>query len=170
MPSSPRSPPRALASSVPPGSAPHAQGGAPGCRAPRLQPPPQPLPGARLRSHLPSPAQTSGGWPGPFPQLGAWGSALSNGGVGAGRRLRVPGGGWPGRTPRRPLSWQHACSRPEGANRRCENSLPVQHRRSLKAGCTGYPATEGKVGRSRAGLNPTRRPLISTRSFCQWEG
>lgn len=51
----PRAPARALAASAPPDSAPHARGGAPSRSTPRL-PPPQPLPGAQLRSHLPSPA------------------------------------------------------------------------------------------------------------------
>lgn len=85
-PSCPPSPPCALASSAPLRSAPHAQGGAPVRRAPRPPPPPpQPLPRAGLRSHLPSPAQTSGGWPGPFPQSRAGGGVRSaTGGSGRG--------------------------------------------------------------------------------------
>lgn len=80
VPSGPPSLSRALTASAPVSSAPHAQGGAPARRAPRLPPlPPQPLPGARLRSHLPSPAQTSGSWPGPFPLPGAGGCTQQRG-------------------------------------------------------------------------------------------
>lgn len=100
MPSCPPSPPRALAASAPLSSAPHAQGGARARRAP-CPPPPQQLPGAGLRSHLPSPAQTSGGWPGPFPQPGAGGALChreeggSGRGGGRGEAARSPGGGGP---------------------------------------------------------------------------
>lgn len=81
VPSGPLNLSRALTASAPLSSAPHAQGGAPARRAPRLLAlPPQPLPGARLRSHLPSPAQTSGGWPGPFPLPGAEGVGVVAGG------------------------------------------------------------------------------------------
>lgn len=94
VPSGPLNLSRALTASAPLSSAPHAQGGAPARRAPRLLAlPPQPLPGARLRSHLPSPAQTSGGWPGPFPLPGAEGGGGGGGAVhSATRGIRAGGG------------------------------------------------------------------------------
>lgn len=158
-PSGPLSPPRALAASAPLGSAPHAQGGDLARGAPRPPPSPQPLPVARLRSHLPSPAQTSGSWPGPFPQTGA-GGALSDPGL--------P----PGRAPRGPLSWQRAGFSPQGANPHCER---------LQSGLyydpRGDEARPGPCGWLRTKLLARKlasiqldAPLISTRSFSRREG
>lgn len=119
-PSGPPSPRCALTASAPPDSAPHTRGGVPARCAPRLQPP-QPLPGAQLRSHLPSPADvrqqarplpTAGREGVCAPQLGRWG-----GGQG---RVRTPGGVGAGRAPQGRLSWRLAGSRPEGANPHCE--------------------------------------------------
>lgn len=103
VPSGPLCPPRALAASAPLGSAPHAPGGAPVRRAPRPPPPPpQPLPGAGLRSHLPSPAQTSGAWPGPFPLPGAgWGGCSQPRGAGGGVGRGVTARAWGRRAPAR---------------------------------------------------------------------
>lgn len=146
-PSCPPSPPCALASSAPLRSAPHAQGGAPVRRAPRPPPPPpQPLPRAGLRSHLPSPAQTSGGWPGPFPLSGAGGGgcAQRRGGRGGGEAARARGRWAPGRAPSWPLSWQRARSRPEGANPHCELPQPVPRRTARGSWRALDPVAEGK--------------------------
>lgn len=147
VPSGPLNLSRALTASAPLSSAPHAQGGAPARRAPRLLAlPPQPLPGARLRSHLPSPAQTSGGWPGPFPLPGAegggwWrgGGALSDKGDPRGGRLCAPGGGQPRRAPRWPLSWQRTGSSPEGVNPHCERLQPGPYRDQRGGGASPRP-------------------------------
>ena len=171
MPSGRLSPPRALAASAPLDSAPQAPGGAPARRAPRPPPPPQPLPGAGLCSHLPSPAPTSGGWPGPFPQPGAGGVALSHwGGIGRGEgcaRLGVPcpgarhggrcHGNAPSPAPRARTYIVRASSPPR----------PVPGGEARRA---RHPVAEGRVARAEAGRHPARRPLIPTRSFSRREG
>lgn len=93
-PSGPPEPPCALPASAPPDSAPHAPGGAPARRTPRLQPP-QPLPGAQLRSHLPSPADVRR-QARPLPTAGREGVCaprLGRGGQGGCGRLGASGPG-----------------------------------------------------------------------------
>lgn len=162
----PSGPPSPTLPSPPPrlGSAPHAQGGAPAYRGPGPPPPPQPLPGARLRSHLPNPAQTSGAWPGPFPQPGA-GGALSEGGVGAGAGCARLGAASPGARHAGRCHGNAPAPEPRARTRIVSICSQAPTATRGEAGRALGPAAEGKVFRAGGGFYPARLSLISIRSF-----
>lgn len=142
VPSGPPNLSRALTASLPLSSAPHAQGGAPARRAPRLPPlPPQPLPGARLAPQPSSEPRTDvRRLARPLPTArGGRGGALRDKGDRRGGRLCAPGGGQPRRAPRRPLSWQRAGSSPEGVNPHCERLQPGPYRDQRGGGAGPRP-------------------------------
>lgn len=86
----------------------------------------------------------------------------------------MPEGGVPGRAPRGPLSWQRACSSPEGANLHCERRSPALH--SAGPGRRGAPldppraAKRGQVAIAEAGSHSAGCSVIPTRSISRREG
>ena len=101
--------------------------------------------------------------------------SATGGGDRAGGRLRVLGGGVPGRAPHGPLSWQRAGSSPEGANPHCERQSPALHSAGL--GRRGAPLDTPTPRRLRwasrsceSWPHPAGCSVIPTRSISRREG
>lgn len=157
--------PRARQSPRPPRSPPAAAAAA-AATARCCAPQPSSEPRTDVRS-LARPLPTAGG--------GVGGCAPPRGGVERGGRLRVPGGGVPGRAPHGPLSWQRAGSSPEGANPHCERQSPALHSAGLgRRGAPLDPPTPRRLRGASCSCESWPHPagcsVIPTRSISRREG